>query len=241
MLPQYPPMGRRYGNRLERVEAVSRFAGAYGGWRDLETRDFEYGNEQAPEPDSSIAATTQPTEPERDLAVMGMDTRDEGVIYRQLVAWLRTRRQATALRELTQLRRVLVLMPADKSGQSWQAYLMCPTSAAHATAGYTPGIKGRSWPLHVKGTLACTELAGRWQYWRMHQHLGADGAWQLEQSSEGPCAPAWCGEGTPQLLPANGDIPLQLTEPRRLRRLLETQWTLLLLLALEPLPLALRR
>lgn len=239
--PQYFPLGR-YGNRLERVEAVSRFAGSCGGWNVIETKNFEYGDERPPEPDSFLNATAQPVEPDRDLAVIvDTDARNECDIYGQLVSWLRTHRQDTALRELTQLRRVLVLIPTDKLGQSWQAYLMCPASATNVVAMYPPGAKGRSWPLHAQGTFVFAELAARWPQWRMHQHLRADGVWQLEQSSEGPRAPA-CGDSTPQLLPSvcNG-IPLHLTEPRRLRRLLGTQWTLLMLLAPEPLPLAPRR
>jgi hypothetical protein len=239
-LPQYPPLGR-YGNRIERVEAVSLFAGSCGRWDAIETRNFEYGDEQVPETNSIMDATAQSAEPDDDLAVIDIDARDEGDIYRQLVSWLYTHRQDTALRELTQLRRVLALIPDDKLGQSWQAYLMCPASA-NATAVCAPGVQGRSWFLRAKGTLVFTEFTGHWQHWRMRQHLCADGAWQLDQSSEGPRAPAWCGDSAPQLLPSGGNgIPLQLTEPQRLRRLLGTQWTLLMLLAPEPLPLALRR
>jgi len=244
VLPHYPHLGRHYGQRLERVEAVSRFVGSsYGGWSDVE--DFEYGDEQeAPKPDSISDTTAQPAEPDRDdLAVINIDVRDESDIYRQLVPWLRTHGQDIALRELTQLRRVLVLIPADESGQSWQAYLMCPASAANATAICAPGTKGRAWSLCAKGTFAVTELAGRWQHWRMHQYLREDGVWELDQASEGPRAPVWCSDSAPQLLPpvCCEGIPLHLTEPRRLRLLLGTQWTLLMLLALEPLPSALRR
>lgn len=244
VLPQYPPVGR-YGNRLEPVQAVSRFAGAYGISNVIETMSFEYGDEQTPEPDSLTDATAQmaqPAEPDADLAVMDRDARDEGNIYGQLVSWLRTHRQDTALRELAQLRRVLVLIPTDQLGQSWQAHLMCPTSAANAGALCAAGAKGRSWPLRAKGVFGLKELAGRWQHWRMHQQLRADGVWQLDQSSEGPPAPAWCGGSAPQLLHSvDNGIPLHLTEPQRLRRLLGTQWTLLMLLAPEPLPSAPRR
>jgi hypothetical protein len=240
-LPHYPPLGR-YGDRLERVEAVSRFVGACGGCNDIETTNFEYGEAPAPEPDSLLDATEQPAEPDPDLAVIDIDARDDGDIYHPLVSWLRTHKQDTALHELTQLRRVLVLIPTDKLGQSWQAYLMCPASAANATAMCAPGTQGRSWPLRAQGTFACTELAERWQHWRMHQHLCAEGVWQLDQSSEGPRAPAWCGDSAPQLQPpVSNAIPLHLTEPQRLRRLLGTQWTVLMLLAPEPFPLALRR
>jgi hypothetical protein len=236
VLPHYPPLGR-YGDRLERVEAVSRFAGAGGGWSGIETRCFDYGDEPAPEPDDLMEATALPAEPDRDLGVVDADARNEGGSYRQQLAWLRTHRQEAALRELTQRRRVLLLIPPDEPRQSWQGRLMCPASAANAAALCAPGAQGQSWPLRVKGAFASTELAGRWQHWRMHQHMRADGAWQLEQASEGPPAPVWCGDSAPQLLSAAGNgIPLHLTEPRRLRRLLGTQWTLLMLLAPQPLP-----
>jgi len=240
-LPQYPPMGR-YGSRLERVEAVSRFPpprtawSVWGDWGDDETggTDSGYGGEQAFQPES-IAATV--AQPDHDRAVLG--AKGDGNIYRQLTLWLRAHRQDAAMRELAQLRRVLVLVPADRLGQSWQAHLMCPAPPTHAIAAMrVPGAEGRSWPLRAEGAWAFTEPARRWQRWRMRQHLRADGAWQLEQSSEGQHTPAWCIDGAPQLLPtpAHSGIPLHLTEPQRLRRLLGTQWTVLVLRAPEPLP-----
>jgi hypothetical protein len=234
-LPQYPPLGRS-GSRLERVEPVSRFTRPRVDWHDAQISAFDHGAEQAVQFNNIADAAAQSAEPEHELLVI--DTRDEGDIYRRLISWLRTHKQATALRELAQLRRVLVLVPADKLGQSWQAHLMCPAAPpAHAMITRPPGAEGRSWPLHAEGAWALTKPAGGWQHWRMRQHLRADGAWQLEQSSEDSNTPAWCLDGGPQLLPVpvNG-IPLHLTEPQRLRRLLGTQWTVLVLRAPQPLP-----
>jgi len=233
-LPRYPPLGR-YGDRLERVQAVSRFTPPRSDWSHVQADNFEYGCEQALQFNGIAEAVAQPVEPE--IGPFVMDAQDQGDIYRRLVSWLRAHRQAPALRELAQLRRVLVLVPMDRLGQSWQAHLMCPAAPpVHAMTMRVPGAQGRSWPLHAEGAWALTEPAAGWQSWRMRQHLRADGAWQLEQSSEGPHAPAWCLDGGPQLLPVpvNG-IPLHLTEPQRLRRLLGTQWSVLVLRAPEPL------
>jgi len=235
--PPYPPLGR-YGNRLERVEAVGRFAHPHGAWSHIDPSAFDGDDERALPFESSANAAASPAEPSHDFAALA--ARDDGDIYSQLTWWLRTHKQSAALRELAQLRRVLVLAPADKSGMSWQGHLMCPAPAArgHGMAVHVPGAEGRSWPLRTQGAWMLTEPAGRWQRWRMRQHLGADGVWQLNQHADGPHAPAWCIDGAPQLLPAPvcDDIPLQLTEPQRLRRLLGTQWTVLVLRAPEPLP-----
>ena len=234
-LPQYPPLGC-YGSRLERVQAVSRFAPRRAGWNAARSSSFACGGEPVLQFDSIAAAMAQPAEPERASCVM--DAQDENERYRHLMAWLRTHRQTAALRELAQLRRVLALAPADESGQSWQAHLMCPASPAPALRA--PGAEGRSWPLRAQGAWVFTEPAKRWQHWRMRQHLRADGVWLLEPSRDGQGAPAWSAwylDGGPQKgLPAPVNaIPLRLTEPQRLRRLLGTQWTVLVLRAPEPL------
>lgn len=233
--PRRPPPPGRTGGRLERVEAVSRFMQRRGEY-DEEPEEDE--DEALAEDDFGAAASPMPDDGPSDEAERAAN------LYRQLASWLRVGGQDSAVRELTQQRRVLLMVPRDEAGHAWDAHLMCPAQT-EGGAAHAPGTLGLAWPLRADGAWAPQAVGagahgapGGWQRWRMRQQLRADGVWQLDQSDVDSRAPAWCVDGPAELLPVPDDdaIPLRLTEPRRLRRLLGAQWTLLVLRA--PVPLA---
>ena len=223
-----PPMGRS-GSRLERVEAVERFMQRRrdDALPEDEEDDEIFAADDRPEPPVEAAAVP-------DEAALAADT------YVRWAAWLRASGQQTALRELAQQRRVLVLAPCDAAGDHWGAHLLCP-DAPGAVPTRAPGMSGQAWGLRADGRWPTEPTQapappGDWRRWRMRQHLRPDGVWQLDASDTDRRLPAWCVDGPQPELPAptRGDLPLQLTEPRRLRRLLGAQWTLMVLRAPAP-------
>ena len=224
------PAKARSGSSLDAVEAVSRHLEGRRQWdTDDETEDPD-----VPEAALTNADAAAATDPDGAHA---NELDHASNRYRQLFAWLRASGQDAAVRELAQLRRVLLLAPQDDVGQAWAAQLLCPAPCDGADVR-AAGASGQAWSLRAQGAWALSGPQARWQRWRMRQQLRADGVWMLDQADLDQRQPAWCVDGAiaPLPVPTEGEIPVRLTEPRRLRRLLGAQWTLLVLRAPTAMP-----
>lgn len=154
--------------------------------------------------------------------------------YRALRVWLEANAQQALLRELEAGRCVLVLAPPDVSHMRLWGHVLRPDAVR---AGRAAGAAGQAWPLVARWT-ATMPADTQWRVWRLRQDVDAAGRWRLGASRpdrhtpqlvvhSAADEPAAAGPGAPERI--------VLQEPRRLRRLLGTQWTLMALRVPVPL------
>jgi hypothetical protein len=138
------------------------------------------------------------------------------------------------LRELEAGRCVLVLAPPDVSHMRLWGHVLRPDAVR---PGRAAGAAGQAWPLVARWT-ATMPADTQWRVWRLRQDVDAAGRWRLGASRpdrhtpqlvvhSAAEEPAAAGPGAPERI--------VLQEPRRLRRLLGTQWTLMALRVPVPL------
>lgn len=154
--------------------------------------------------------------------------------YRALRVWLEANAQQALLRELEAGRCVLVLAPPDVSHMRLWGHVLRPDAVR---PGQAAGVAGQAWPLVARWT-ATMPADTQWRVWRLRQDVDAAGGWRLGASRpdrhtpqlvvhSAADEPAAAGPGAPERI--------VLQEPRRLRRLLGTQWTLMALRVPVPL------
>ncbi|QLA81198.1 hypothetical protein EXV95_11480 [Acidovorax sp. JMULE5] len=154
--------------------------------------------------------------------------------YRALRVWLEANAQQALLRELEAGRCVLVLAPPDVSHMRLWGHVLRPDAVR---PGRAAGAAGQAWPLVARWT-ATMPADTQWRVWRLRQDVDAAGRWRLGASRpdrhtpqlvvhSAADEPAAAGPGAPERI--------VLQEPRRLRRLLGTQWTLMALRVPVPL------
>ena len=155
--------------------------------------------------------------------------------YRALHVWLQANDQAALLRELALGRRVLVLAPPDKTHLRLIGHMLWPDAAGPSDAVRAAGARGRAWPLAARWS-AMLPADVTWRQWRLRQWVDAGGRWQVAASQP--------DRHTPRLLlagEAHDDVPvavgeyITVVEPRRLRRLMGRQWTMVALRVPVPL------
>lgn len=137
------------------------------------------------------------------------------------------------LRELAAGRRVLVLAPPDQSHQRLIGHLLRP-DAARPDRVTAPGTTGRAWALAARWS-ATLPADPHWRQWRVRQAVSATGEWCIETSQP--------NRYTPRLAASESRVPagtavgeaITLLDPRRLRRLMGSQWTLAVLRVPVPL------
>jgi hypothetical protein len=173
-----------------------------------------------------------------DGAQAGADVSREAAAqhYRALWVWLHANAQQVLLRELEAGRCVLVLAPPDVSHMRLWGHVLRPDGAG-VGVGVAAGSAGQAWPLMARWS-ATMPADTQWRMWRLRQELDADGRWGLEASRPDRHTPLLVVSGTAAEPAAGGPGALEriaLQEPRRLRRLLGTQWTLMALRVPVPL------
>lgn len=218
---------RRKRGTYDRVEAVDRHTPRQQApemededfWRDA---DDEPGDRDAA--DAFIEAADDPEVQRRAAALAAAQH------YRALRVWLDANDQQVLLRELRSGRCVLVLAPPDKIHLRLIGHLLRPDTTQSAV-----GITGRAWALAARWS-ATLPADTQWRLWRVRQGVDAEGGWRIDASQP--------DRHTPRLLaaddtPAPATLPvgesIAVLEPRRLRRLMGTQWTMTVLRV--PMPL----
>ena len=152
--------------------------------------------------------------------------------YRALQLWLQANDQQALLRELALGRRVLVLAPPDKTHLRLIGHVLWPGPADAVNAA---GATGRAWPLAARwsATLPADLI---WRQWRLRQWVDAEGGWHVAASQPDRHTPRLllAGDALASTTPAVGEY-IMVAEPRRLRRLMGQQWTLMALRVPVPL------
>lgn len=154
--------------------------------------------------------------------------------YRALRVWLEANAQQALLRELEAGRCVLVLAPPDVSHMRLWGHVLRPDAVL---AGRAAGAAGQAWPQVARWT-ATMPADTQWRVWRLRQDVDAAGQWRLRASRPDRHTPQLVVHSAADEAEATGPgAPerIGLQEPRRLRRLLGTQWTLMALRVPVPL------
>ena len=154
--------------------------------------------------------------------------------YRALWVWLQANAQQALLRELEAGRCVLVLAPPDVSHMRLWGHVLRPNAQQ---PGLAAGAAGLAWPLVARWT-ATMPADTQWRVWRLRQDVDAAGRWRLGASRPDRHTPQLVVEGAaaePAMAGPGAAERIALQEPRRLRRLLGTQWTLMALRVPVPL------
>ena len=158
--------------------------------------------------------------------------------YRLMRAWLVANEQHALLRELAAGRRVLVWAPPDKTRLRLLGHLLRPDAPAVGQAGAVPtepGTTGRAWAVAARWS-ATLPADTQWRVWRLRQGMDTQGVWHIGASQPDRHTPRLltAGDaGTAEAAPVGEAIAVH--EPRRLRRLMGTQWTLTVLRVPVPL------
>ena len=154
--------------------------------------------------------------------------------YRALWIWLQANAQQVLLRELEAGRCVLVLAPPDVSHMRLWGHVLRPNAQQ---PGLAAGAAGLAWPLVARWT-ATMPADAQWRVWRLRQDVDAAGRWRLGASRPDRHTPQLVVDGAaaePAMAGPGAAERIALQEPRRLRRLLGTQWTLMALRVPVPL------
>lgn len=226
------PKVRKRGShdRVERVERDTPRAQT----PEMEDEDFWDGLGDA---DAQDGHDTDPAPEDADSAQALQALQQH---YRAMVVWLAANERHALLRELAAGRSVLVLAPPDGSHTRLLGHWLRPDGAC-ASAGAIPGMTGRAWALGAQWS-ATMPADGQWREWRLRQDVDDAGRWRLGASRP--------DKHTPRVL-VRGDAPsadgpamhrvltvgecITFHEPRRLRRLVAAQWTMLVLRVPVPL------
>ncbi len=226
------PKVRKRGShdRVERVERDTPRAQT----PEMEDEDFWDGLGDA---DAQDGHDTDPAPEDADSAQALQALQQH---YRAMVVWLAANERHALLRELAAGRSVLVLAPPDGSHTRLLGHWLHPDGAG-ASEGAIPGMTGRAWALGAQWS-ATMPADGQWREWRLRQDVDDAGRWRLGASRP--------DKHTPRVL-VRGDAPstdgpamhrvltvgecITFHEPRRLRRLMAAQWTMLVLRVPVPL------
>ena len=223
------PKVRRRASQ-DRVERVERDMPRHGG-AELEDEDLQdaWGDGDGDGGDGSDA------EAGMDGAQAGADVSREAAAqhYRALWVWLQANAQQVLLRELEAGRCVLVLAPPDVSHMRLWGHVLRPDGAR---AGVAAGSVGLAWPLMARWS-ATMPADTQWRVWRLRQELDAGGRWGLGASRPDRHTPLLVVNGAAESTAGGPGAAerIALQEPRRLRRLLGSQWTLVALRVPVPL------
>lgn len=216
------PKLRKRGSH-DRVEKVDRFT-PRAQTPEMEDEDFWDGSEdEGDEGFDQTADSGHAAENAADAAVQH---------YRALHLWLQANDQPALLRELGLGRRVLVLAPPDKTHLRLVGHVLWPDAADTVHAA---GAKGRAWPLAARWE-ATLPADGQWRHWRLRQWVDAEGDWHVGASQPDRHTPRVLLADDPNAgtLPTVGEY-ITVAEPRRLRRLMGQQWTMMALRVPVPL------
>ena len=194
-------------------------------WDGLGDADAQDGHDSAPAPEDAESAQ----------ALQALQQH-----YRAMVVWLAANERHALLRELAAGRSVLVLAPPDGSHTRLLGHFLRPDGAC-ASEGAIPGMTGRAWALGAQWS-ATMPADGQWREWRLRQDVDGAGRWRLGASRPDKHTPRVLvrGEASATDGPSVHRAPhagecIGFYEPRRLRRLMAAQWTMLVLRV--PLPL----
>ncbi|PIF92044.1 hypothetical protein CLU86_2984 [Acidovorax sp. 62] len=229
------PKVRRRASQ-DRVERVERDMPRHGG-AELEDEDLldAWGDGDGGAGDDGDGADGAHAEAGADGAQAAADVSREAAAqhYRALWVWLQANAQQVLLRELEAGRCVLVLAPPDVSHMRLWGHVLRPDGAG---AGLTAGSAGLAWPLMARWS-ATMPADTQWRVWRLRQELDAAGRWGLGASRPDRHTPLLVVNGAAESAAGGPGASerIALQEPRRLRRLLGSQWTLVALRV--PLPL----
>ena len=229
------PKLRKRGT-YDRVEAVDRDTPRQQA-PEMEDEDFwaESGNEgdwdEAP---AGMEDALDHAEAQRQAAAQAAAQH-----YRAVRAWLVANDQQALLHELAAGRRVLVWAPPDKTRLRLLGHLLRPDApSVGAGAGALPaepGATGRAWALAARWS-ATLPADAQWRVWRLRQGMDGRGLWHIGASQPDRHTPRLltAGDtGAPAAAPVGECIAVH--EPRRLRRLMGTQWTMTVLRVPVPL------
>lgn len=227
------PKVRRRASQ-DRVERVERDMPRHGA-PELEDEDLldAWGDGDG---DGGDGADGSDAEAGTDGAQAAADVSREAAAqhYRALWVWLQANAQHVLLRELEAGRCVLVLAPPDVSHMRLWGHVLRPDGAG---AGVAAGSAGLAWPLMARWS-ATMPADTQWRVWRLRQELDAAGRWGLGASRPDRHTPLLVVNGAAAESAAGGpgaSERIALQEPRRLRRLLGSQWTLVALRVPVPL------
>ncbi|MFD1711536.1 hypothetical protein ACFSF0_13020 [Ottowia flava] len=222
------PKLRKRGSH-DRVEKVDKFT-PRSQQPEMEDEDFwdALGDEEDGQHHAADAA------PDEDGAAL---TAAEAAAqhYRALHVWLQANDQAALLRELALGRRVLVLAPPDKTHLRLIGHMLWPEAADDPGKVHAAGARGRAWPLAARWS-ATLPADLDWRHWRLRQWVDGEGRWQVAASQPDRHTPRLVLAGD-----AHDDTPvavgeyITVVEPRRLRRLMGRQWTMMVLRVPVPL------
>lgn len=194
-------------------------------WDGLGDADAQDGHDSAPAPEDAESAQ----------ALQALQQH-----YRAMVVWLAANERHALLRELAAGRSVLVLAPPDGSHTRLLGHFLRPDGAC-TSEGAIPGMTGRAWALGAQWS-ATMPADGQWREWRLRQDVDGAGRWRLGASRPDKHTPRVLvrGEASATDGPSVHRAPhagecIGFYEPRRLRRLMAAQWTMLVLRV--PLPL----
>jgi hypothetical protein len=226
------PKVRKRGSH-ERVERVERDT-PRAQTPELEDEDFWDGLGDADAQDGHDSAPA-PEDAESAQALQALQQH-----YRAMVVWLAANERHALLRELAAGRSVLVLAPPDGSHTRLLGHFLRPDGAC-TSEGAIPGMTGRAWALGAQWS-ATMPADGQWREWRLRQDVDGAGRWRLGASRPDKHTPRVLvrGEASATDGPSVHRAPhagecIGFYEPRRLRRLMAAQWTMLVLRV--PLPL----
>ena len=226
------PKVRRRASQ-DRVERVERDMPRHGG-AELEDEDLldAWGDGDG---DGGDGGDGLDAEAGMDGAQAAADVSREAAAqhYRALWVWLQANAQQALLRELEAGRCVLVLAPPDVSHMRLWGHVLRPDGAR---AGVAAGSVGLAWPLMARWS-ATMPADTQWRVWRLRQELDAGGRWGLGASRPDRHTPLLVVNGAAESTAGGPGAAerIALQEPRRLRRLLGSQWTLVALRVPVPL------
>ena len=149
--------------------------------------------------------------------------------------WLQANDQAALLRELALGRRVLVLAPPDKTHLRLIGHMLWPDAADTPNTVHAAGARGRAWPLATRWS-AMLPADLDWRQWRLRQWVDGEGQWHVAASQPDRNTPRVVLAGDEQAnTPVTVGEYITVVEPRRLRRLMGRQWTMMVLRVPVPL------
>jgi len=212
----------------DRVERVERDTPRHAA-PELEDEDFWDAWNDADE-----GSEGEPGEPGDSHSAEDVSREAAAQHYRALWVWLQANAQQALLRELEAGRCVLVLAPPDVSHMRLWGHVLRPSAQQ---PGLAAGAAGLAWPLVARWT-ATMPADTQWRVWRLRQDVDAAGRWRLGASRPDRHTPQLVVEGAaaePAMAGPGAAERIALQEPRRLRRLLGTQWTLMALRVPVPL------
>ena len=224
------PKLRKRGSH-DRVEKIDQFT-PRAPTPEMEDEDFWDALGDAGDDDEDRSGPAD--QPEADAAAREAAAEH----YRALHLWLKANDQQALLRELALGRRVMVLAPPDQTHQRLIGHVLWPDAADTPKAGTvapTAGTRGRAWPLAARWSAMLPADVG-WRQWRLRQWVDAAGTWQVAASQPDRHTPrlVLAGAEPAGAAPAVGEY-ITVAEPRRLRRLMGQQWTMMALRVPVPL------